>query len=99
MSNLSSLVLGMDCEESLLRSYPMDSEDDSSEISTVDGDDAEATAITPILVLSWDNRLTGADPPTRQNNLPFTKFNEVRNVTSIFPHALREKPIHDKDRF
>lgn len=52
MSNLSSLVLGMDCEESLLRSYPMDSEDDSSEISTVDGDDAEATAITPILVLS-----------------------------------------------
>lgn len=47
---LLTLVLGMDCEESPLRSYPADSDDDSSETSTVEVDDGEAMVIVPLLL-------------------------------------------------
>ncbi|ODM22032.1 hypothetical protein SI65_02877 [Aspergillus cristatus] len=72
----------MDCEKSLLRSYPADSDDDSSETSTVDGDNGEA------MTLQCDKA-----------TCPFTKANEVQNVTSVYPRALSEKPAHDEDRF
>lgn len=75
---LLTLVLGMDCEESPLRSYAADSDDDSSETSTVEGDDGEAMVIAPC---SYPEMKTYAYRPSNATRPPAPSPNPTKSAT------------------